>query len=168
MSKIFCKTASLRRNRSRICLGGKDIITRIVLILTLLFAPFSFAEDSPVGLWKTIDDKTNKPRSLVRIVEENGEYKGIVEKGLREGDNPERLCEKCDAPRKNQKIVGMTFMWGLKKAGNEYKGGEILDPENGKIYRCKMKLIDGSKKLDVRGFIGIALIGRTQTWLRQE
>lgn len=140
-----------------------------VLILTLLlFAPLSFAADSPVGLWKTIDDKTNKPRSLVRIVEENGEYKGIVEKGLREDDNPERVCEKCDAPRKNQKIHGMIFMWGLKKDGNEFKGGEILDPENGKIYRCKMKLVDGGKKLDVRGFIGIALIGRTQTWWREE
>ena len=142
---------------------------RFVLILTLLlFAPLSFAADSPVGLWKTVDDKTNKPRSLVRIVEENGEYKGIVEKGLREDDNPERVCEKCDAPRKNQKIQGMTFMWGLKKDGNEFKGGEILDPENGKIYRCKMKLVDGGKKLDVRGFIGIALIGRTQTWWREE
>ena len=59
-------------------------------------------------------------------------------------------------------------MWGLKKDGNEFKGGEILDPENGKIYRCKMKLVDGGKKLDVRGFIGIALIGRTQTWWREE
>ena len=142
---------------------------RFVLILTLLlFAPLSFAADSPVGLWKTVDDKTNKPRSLVRIVEENGEYKGIVEKGLREDDNPERVCEKCDAPRKYQKIQGMIFMWGLKKDGNEFKGGEILDPENGKIYRCKMKLVDGGKKLDVRGFIGIALIGRTQTWWREE
>ena len=142
---------------------------RFVLILTLLlFAPLSFAADSPVGLWKTIDDKTTKPRSLVRIVEENGEYKGIVEKGLREDDNPERVCAKCDAPRKNQKIQGMTFMWGLKKDGNEFTGGEILDPENGKIYRCKMKLVDGGKKLDVRGFIGIALIGRTQTWWREE
>ena len=142
---------------------------RFVLISTLLlFAPLSFAADSPVGLWKTVDDKTNKPRSLVRIVEENGEYKGIVEKGLREDDNPERVCEKCDAPRKNQKIQGMIFMWGLKKDGNEFKGGEILDPENGKIYRCKMKLVDGGKKLDVRGFIGIALIGRTQTWWREE
>lgn len=144
-------------------------MTRMLLILVMFFfAPFSFANDSPVGLWKTIDDKTNKPRSLVRIVEENGEYKGIVEKGLREDDNPERVCEKCDAPRKNQKIQGMTFMWGLKKDGNEFKGGEILDPENGKIYRCKMKLVDGGKKLDVRGFIGIALIGRTQTWWREE
>jgi uncharacterized protein (DUF2147 family) len=134
----------------------------------LLLCQFSLADDSPVGLWKTIDDKTNKPRSIVRIVEENGEYKGIVEKGLVEGENPDRVCDKCDPPRKGQKILGMTFMWGLKKDGNEFKGGEILDPDNGKIYKAKMKLVDGGKKLDVRGFIGISLIGRTQTWLREQ
>lgn len=144
-------------------------MSRMILVLTIiLIAQVSFAQDSPVGLWKTIDDKTNKPRSIVRIVEENGEYKGIVEKGLREDDDPDRVCDKCDAPRKNQKIVGMTFMWRLKKDGNEYKGGEILDPENGKIYRCKIKLVDQGNKLDVRGFIGIALFGRTQTWLREQ
>ncbi len=142
---------------------------RILLFLVMLsLTPFSFANDSPVGLWKTVDDKTNKPRSLVRIIEESGEFKGIVEKGLQEDDNPDRVCDKCDPPRKGQKILGMTFMWGLKKDGNEFKGGEILDPDNGKIYKCKIKLIDGGKKLDVRGFIGISLIGRTQTWVRQE
>ncbi len=140
----------------------------LIIFAMLVFAPFAVANDSPVGLWKTIDDKTKKPRSIVRIVEENGEYKGIVEKGLQEGDNPERVCEKCDPPRKNQKILGMTFMWGVKKEGNEFKGGEILDPDSGTIYKCKFKLIDGGKKLDVRGFIGVSLFGRTQTWLRDE
>jgi uncharacterized protein (DUF2147 family) len=145
------------------------MIARIVLVsLMWMFAAFAYAQDSPVGLWKTIDDKTNKPRSIVRIVEENGEFKGIVEKGLVEGESPDKVCEKCDPPRKNQKILGMTFMWGLKKDGNEFKGGEILDPDNGKIYKCKMKLVEGGKKLDVRGFIGISLIGRTQTWLREQ
>ncbi len=142
---------------------------KILLILAaLILSPFAFANDSPVGLWKTIDDKSGKPRSIVRIVEENGEIKGMIEKGLQEGDDPDRVCDKCDPPRKNQKIAGMTFMWGLKKDGNEFKGGEILDPDNGKIYKCKMKLVDGGKKLDVRGFIGISLIGRTQTWLREQ
>ena len=142
---------------------------RILFILAMLiFSPLSFANDSPVGLWKTVDDKTNKPRSIVRIVEENGEFKGIVEKGLVEGESPDRVCDKCDPPRKGQKILGMTFMWGLKKDGKEFNGGEILDPDNGKIYKCKMKLVDGGKKLDVRGYIGISLIGRTQTWLREE
>ncbi len=142
---------------------------RILLIAAMfLFAPLSFANDSPVGLWKTIDDKTNKPRSVVRIVEENGEFKGIVEKGLVEGESPDRVCDKCAPPRKGQKILGMTFMWGLKKDGNEFKGGEILDPDSGTIYKCKFKLIDGGKKLDVRGYIGVSLFGRTQTWIREE
>ena len=144
------------------------MIRMLLIFAMFLFAPLSFANDSPVGLWKTIDDKTHKPRSIVRIVEENGEFKGIVEKGLVEGESPDRVCDKCDPPRKNQKILGMTFMWGLKKDGSEFKGGEILDPDNGKIYKCKMKLVDGGKKLDVRGYIGISLIGRTQTWLREE
>jgi uncharacterized protein (DUF2147 family) len=140
----------------------------LLVVVALILAPFAFANDSPVGLWKTIDDKSGKPRSIVRIVEENGEFKGTVEKGLEEGESPDRVCDKCDPPRKGQKILGMTFMWGLKKDGNEFKGGEILDPDNGKIYKCKMKLVDGGKKLDVRGFIGISLIGRTQTWLREQ
>ena len=145
------------------------MIKRIVLAAVLfLLSQFSLAEDSPVGLWKTIDDKTNQPRSIVRIIEENGEYKGIVEKGLVANENPDRVCEKCDAPRKNQKILGMTFMWGLKKDGKDYKGGEILDPDNGKIYRCKLSLSEDGKKLNMRGFIGIALIGRTQVWLREQ
>lgn len=145
------------------------MIKRIIFFSVLfLFSPFSLAQDSPVGLWKTIDDKTNQPRSIVRIIEENGEYQGIVEKGLVADESPDQVCEKCDPPRKNQKILGMTFMWGLKKDGKEYKGGEILDPDNGKIYRCKMSLSEDGKKLNVRGFIGVALIGRTQVWLREQ
>ncbi len=116
------------------------MIKQILAVAALfLLSQFSLAEDTPVGLWKTIDDNTNKPRSIVRIVEENGEYKGIVEKGLVEGESPDRVCEKCDPPRKGQKILGMTFMWGLKKDGNEYKGGEILDPDNGKIYKRRLR-----------------------------
>ena len=77
-------------------------MTRILLIVAMfLFAPLSFANDSPVGLWKTIDDKTNKPRSIVRIVEENGEFKGIVENGLVEAESPDRVCDKCD-PRERR------------------------------------------------------------------
>jgi uncharacterized protein (DUF2147 family) len=62
----------------------------------------------------------------------------------------------------------MTILWGLKKQGDEYQGGEILDPENGKIYRARMRLVDDGKKLDVRGFIGFSLFGRSQIWLREE
>lgn len=126
--------------------------------------------DSPVGLWKTIDDKTKEPRSLVRIVEKNGVLEGRVEKLLnrRPDDDPDGLCRACTGDRKDKPVVGMTILWGLSKDDDVYKGGEILDPKNGKVYRCKMELIEGGAKLNVRGFIGVSLIGRTQTWLREE
>jgi uncharacterized protein (DUF2147 family) len=122
-----------------------------------------------VGLWKTIDDNTGQPRGLVRIREVNGRYEGRVEKGFPRPDEKEPpRCEKCDGARHNQPVLGMTILWGLTKQGDEYQGGEILDPESGKIYRARMKLIEGGKKLDVRGFIGISLLGRSQIWLREE
>ena len=124
---------------------------------------------TPVGLWKTIDDATGKERSYVRIVEVNGELQGKVEKLFDfPGDDPEHLCDKCKGDRKDQPVIGMTILWGLKDEGKVWKGGEILDPDNGKTYRCKMTVSDNGQELDVRGYIGISLIGRTQTWLRLE
>jgi uncharacterized protein (DUF2147 family) len=126
--------------------------------------------DTPTGLWRTVDDKTGKERSLVRITESNGVYEGRVEKLLNRqpDDDPEGLCRKCEGERKDKPIVGMAILWGLKKDGDQFAGGEILDPKNGKIYRAKMKLVDGGKKLEVRGFIGISLLGRSQTWYREQ
>ena len=83
-------------------------------------------------------------------------------------DDPENLCRKCEGARKDQPVIGMTILWGLKKDGDQFSGGEILDPKNGKVYRAKMKLVDNGAKLEVRGFIGVSLFGRSQTWVRQE
>lgn len=138
------------------------------LWLLVWFATAAQADSaSPVGLWKTIDDNTNRPRSLVRISEENGVLSGVVEKGLDPEDEGKR-CEKCTDARKNQPIRGMTIMQGLHKDGEVFDGGEILDPENGKTYKCKLKLLDNGKQLEVRGYIGISLLGRSQIWLREE
>lgn len=126
------------------------------------------SESTPAGLWKTIDDKTGKPRSLIRITEHDGEYSAVVEKGLLATDTGEAVCDKCTDERKGQKIVGMTIVKGIKKKGDNYEGGEILDPDNGKTYKCKMKLDSIGTKLEVRGFIGVSLFGRSQTWLREE
>lgn len=125
-------------------------------------------EHTAAGLWKTIDDATGKPRSLIRISEHNGEFSAVVEKGLRETDTGEAVCDKCKDERKGKKIIGMTIAKGLKQNGNKYEGGEILDPENGKTYKCKMTLDESGNNLEVRGFIGISLIGRSQTWHRVE
>jgi uncharacterized protein (DUF2147 family) len=136
----------------------------------LLALPSAWADNaSPVGLWKNIDDQSGKPKALIRITETNGMLEGRIEQLFRApGEEQNPKCDKCTDERKNQPIVGMVIMKNLKKDGDEYNGGEILDPNNGKVYRSKLKLADGGKKLDVRGYIGVPLLGRSQTWIRQE
>ncbi|MDC8759725.1 DUF2147 domain-containing protein [Janthinobacterium fluminis] len=130
----------------------------------------AWADDaSPVGLWKNIDDVSGKPKALIRITESNGVLQGKLEKLFRtpeQEQNPK--CGKCEGANKDQPILGLMFMWGLKKDGDEYNGGEILDPDNGKVYRSKMQLVEGGKKLQVRGYFGVPMLGRSQTWIRQE
>lgn len=89
-------------------------------------------------------------------------------KGLNPADSPDRRCTECTDSRKNQLILGMTIINDLKKDGDKWDGGRILDPENGKVYKCKMHLEDGGQKLVVRGYIGVSLLGRSQTWVRQQ
>ena len=148
----------------------KTKLSLTLMALALLSSGACAADfSSPVGLWKTIDDKTGKPGGLVRIFLADGQYQGRIEKIFPEpGEDPDPKCDKCDGPRRNQPVIGMTFMWGITKQGDDYQGGEILDPKTGKIYRAKMNLADGGKKLNVRGFIGFSLLGRTQVWDREE
>jgi uncharacterized protein (DUF2147 family) len=144
-------------------------LTWPLIVLALLTFSVSAADLSPLGLWKTIDDHTGKPRGLVRILQVDGEYLAKVEKIFpKPGEDPNPKCEKCEGTRHDQPVIGMTILWGLTKQGDEYQGGQILDPENGKVYRAKMKLEDGGRKLQVRGFIGFSLFGRTQFWVRDE
>jgi uncharacterized protein (DUF2147 family) len=127
------------------------------------------AETSPAGLWKTIDDRSGQAKGLIRIREIAGKFEGKIDKIFpKTGDDPAPRCEKCEGSLHNQPVLGLTFLWGFTKQGDEYQGGEILDPESGKVYQAKMKLVDGGKKLEVRGFIGFSLFGRSQTWLREE
>ena len=137
--------------------------------LFLAAASVHAADVSPIGLWKTIDDRSGEAKGLIRIREINGKFEGKIDKIFpKPGDDPAPKCEKCEGSLRNQPVLGLTFLWGFTKQGDEYQGGEILDPESGKIYQAKMKLIDGGKKLEVRGFIGFSLFGRSQTWIRQE
>jgi uncharacterized protein (DUF2147 family) len=141
-----------------------------VALAALLSLPAAWAADaSPVGLWKNIDDVTGKPRALIRISENKGELEGRIEQLYRPaGEDQNPKCVKCEGVLKDQPIVGMVFMSGLKKSGDEYNGGEILDPDNGKVYKSKLTLVDGGKKVNVRGYIGIPMLGRSQVWVRQE
>ncbi|MBM3396589.1 MAG: DUF2147 domain-containing protein [Betaproteobacteria bacterium] len=141
----------------------------LLLGFALLVATASWAQ-SPAGLWRTIDDETNKERSLVRIVEVGGEFHAIVEKIFPQpGDDPDRLCKKCEGELKNKPVLGMRIMWGMKRKNDtKFDGGTILDPNNGKTYRCKLTLHEQGRKLEVRGYIGVSLIGRSQIWWREE
>ncbi|HZI02876.1 MAG TPA: DUF2147 domain-containing protein [Archangium sp.] len=138
--------------------------------LTVLFATSALAQEtSVVGRWTTIDDETKKPKSVITIYEEGGKLFGKIEKLFRAPDEEQNpLCDKCEGALKNQPITGMVILRDLKKDGDEWSGGTILDPANGKTYKCKLAVEDGGKKLKVRGFIGIALLGRTQYWVRAE
>ena len=147
----------------------KRLLTASVTLAALLTAGFAFAQSTPAGLWRTISDETGKQKSLVRITETNGEFRGKVEKLFREpGEDPNPVCDKCEGELKGKPALGMTILTGIRLDGGTYGGGKILDPNNGKVYSSKLTLIDGGKKLEVRGYIGTPLLGRTQVWLREE
>lgn len=133
----------------------------------LLFGILIYGQ-SPLGVWKTIDDETKEEKSFVKIYEtKSGKLQGKVTKILTAG-NEDARCFKCSGDNKNKPIDGMVILWGLEKSDDEtWKGGHILDPNNGKEYKAKITLKD-ENTLEVRGYIGISLIGRTQTWYREE
>jgi uncharacterized protein (DUF2147 family) len=125
------------------------------------------ADRTPVGTWKTIDDDTHEAKAIVDITEQNGVVSGHIVKLFRKpGEDQNPKCKDCAGDRKDQPIIGMTILWNLRRDGDEWKGGEILDPDGGKIYRCKLHVDETGTKLEVRGFIGFSLLGRTQVWER--
>ncbi|MCE4514027.1 DUF2147 domain-containing protein [Xanthomonas hortorum pv. vitians] len=142
------------------------------LMLALPLAAASLlaqAADSPVGRWKTIDDETGKPKSVVQIEQTgNGTLSGKVVDILQSDKGPNPLCDKCDGAQEGKPIKGMTILWGLKPDGTAvWSGGSVLDPAKGKTYKAKVTLTDGGKKLQMRGYVGIEALGRTQTWIRE-
>jgi uncharacterized protein (DUF2147 family) len=143
----------------------KLLITAALALGTSL----ALAQATPAGLWKTIDDDTKAEKSLVRITESGGVYTGKVEKILT--DKTDAKCVECTDDRKDKPVQGMVILRDIKldpADKTQWIGGDILDPNNGKIYKVRIKTADGGKKLDVRGYIGTPLLGRTQTWQRVE
>jgi len=126
------------------------------------------AQMTPVGSWHTIDDKTGEIKSLVVITESSGVLSGHVDKLLRKDADQKAVCDKCTDDRKDKPMLGLEIIRAAKKAEGKdiWEGGNIVDPDNGTVYKLKLTPIDGGKKLEVRGFIGFALLGRTQTWVR--
>ena len=126
------------------------------------------ATDTPVGTWRQIDDVTGKPKSIIQITDDNGKLQGKVLQVLLSDDGPHPLCKKCEGERKDQPIEGMVIMWNVSRDDDVWDGGKILDPKTGKVYRVKLSLTDGGQKLDVHGYIGISLLGRSQVWERMQ
>jgi len=124
--------------------------------------------NSPIGYWKTIDDVTGKPKSIIQIYETsshtlNGKVMHIFPSP---GKDQNEVCDACKGEKHNQRIDGMVILEGMKQDSNKWSGGEILDPKNGKTYSCTLKTVDNGSKLEVHGYIGVSLLGRTQTWVR--
>ena len=134
------------------------------LLLTLCCAQSKAGALSPVGRWQTISDSSGKPAAVVEIFESAGRFHGRIIQLLE--DDPASVCTLCTDARKGQPVVGMVFLTGLRADGDEFTGGDILDPDDGRVYRAKIQLIEGGDKLKVRGFLGLSLFGRTQIWLR--
>lgn len=131
---------------------------------------FAFSQRAtPVGLWNTVSDTDGRPTAIVEIQQRpDGELVGIVRGLLVAATHEDSVCAKCSDERRDQPVVGMEILRHLRPDGAEWSGGEILDPENGKTYRAKLKLADGGQALVVRGYIGISLFGRSQTWIRRQ
>lgn len=145
------------------------ILTAAITILAISAVELLAQSMSPAGLWQANDSKTGKPKALIRITEDNGKLTGKTEKLFKgPGEDPNPKCDKCEGDKKNQPIIGMVMLWDLKKDGNEYSGGRILDPDDGKTYKAKIEIVDGGKKLKMRGYMGFAMIGKTEYWTRVE
>ena len=141
---------------------------RLWPILLLAAASLASAQGlSPEGWWKTVDDKTGRVKSIVHITRGGDTLSGKVEKLFRRPEEiQDPVCIKCSGERKDKRIVGMVILWGLHPSGESWDGGSVLDPANGKVYSCKLSLSQDSQSLIVRGYLGISLLGRSQTWKR--
>ena len=144
----------------------KKIKALAAFILVAAGMSTAFAQMTPVGVWRSIDEKEGTPKAEVRITEANGVVTGKVQALLRKGADPNQLCTECKDELKDKPMVGMTLISNVKKAEGKdvWEGGKILDPENGKTYTVRLTPVDDGKKLEVRGSIGP--FWRTQTWIR--
>jgi uncharacterized protein (DUF2147 family) len=142
------------------------MIRRTLATLLALSSLSALAQMTPAGLWQTISDVDGKVTSEVRIVEAAGVLSGAVERALVQSNEPN--CDQCTDDRKGKPKVGLQIIRDVKKVEGKdvWEGGNILDPNNGKIYKLKLTPVEGGKKLEVRGYIGTPMLGRTQTWVR--
>ncbi|MGY8904245.1 MAG: DUF2147 domain-containing protein [Burkholderiales bacterium] len=125
------------------------------------------AADPATGLWRVVNEQSGKTDALVRIYPANGQWEGKLEAIFPgPGEDLDPRCIKCEGAQQNQPKRGLVFMWGFNKYGAEYTGGRVLDPNTGSVYRAKMAVSEDGEKLMLHGYIGIPLLGRSQTWFK--
>jgi uncharacterized protein (DUF2147 family) len=135
----------------------------LCVVCLLLHTQFGFSQ-SILGKWKTIDDLSGKEKGIVEVYEKSGLiYARILD--IFETEYKNKKCSLCAGQDKDKPLLGLIFIRGLKKDGDEYNGGKVLDPKIGKYYKCYIKLEDPDK-LKIRGYVGIPMLGRTQYWYR--
>ena len=141
----------------------------VAALAALLVAQAASAQAiSPVGLWRTLDDRSGRPRALVRITERGGIFEGRIERlFLEPQEPPDPRCKDCEGDLKGRPILGLTIVTAMRRDAEAFSGGRILDPENGQRYRATMTLAPDGRQLIVRGYIGLPLLGRSQVWLRE-
>jgi uncharacterized protein (DUF2147 family) len=147
----------------------KSLFWRLLILVLSLCPALVFSSDlfSPAGRWKTIDDETGKPKSIMVVVMRGDTLVATIDSLFRGPDEtPDPVCDLCTGWRKNKKVRGLTITDVMVKHGNEWNGGWITDPKNGKTYKCIIKIKDNGEKIEVRGYIGLSLIGRSQYWYR--
>lgn len=136
------------------------------LFFLVLMLSFSVNAQTIFGKWENRDEETGKVDSVIEVYQKDGKaYAKIIE--ITDADRQDAVCDKCTGKNKNKPILGMNILTGLKKDGEEWNGGKILDPKNGKKYKCFIKL-EEANKLKIRGYIGFSLLGRTAYWFRKK
>ncbi|WP_236548024.1 DUF2147 domain-containing protein [Polaribacter septentrionalilitoris] len=139
-------------------------MNKTILTFTLFLFSISMNSQTIFGKWHSTNEETGKVDSVIEVYEKNGKaFAKVVE--IKNPDRKNALCDLCEGKNKNKPILGLNILTGLEKDDDEWSGGKILDPRNGKVYKCYIKL-EEPNKLKIRGYIGFALIGKTAYWTR--